>query len=88
MALAKDSEMVFKCGISVAPVTSWRFYDTIYTERYMGINSSATNYFESDVATEDHIKSIGKHQYENKSFIYYLLTLLSGRQVLSNSRKC
>lgn len=28
---------VFKAGIAVAPVTSWRFYDTVYTERYMGI---------------------------------------------------
>ena len=26
---------VFAMGIAVAPVTSWRFYDTIYTERYM-----------------------------------------------------
>ena len=26
---------VFSMGIAVAPVTSWRFYDTIYTERYM-----------------------------------------------------
>lgn len=26
---------VFKAGISVAPVTNWRFYDTVYTERYM-----------------------------------------------------
>ncbi len=26
---------MFKVGIAVAPVTSWRFYDTIYTERFM-----------------------------------------------------
>ncbi len=26
---------VFEAAISVAPVTSWRFYDTIYTERFM-----------------------------------------------------
>jgi dipeptidyl-peptidase-4 len=26
---------VFAAAIAVAPVTSWRFYDTVYTERYM-----------------------------------------------------
>lgn len=26
---------VFKMAISVAPVTNWRYYDTIYTERFM-----------------------------------------------------
>jgi len=26
---------LFKMGIAVAPVTSWRYYDTIYTERFM-----------------------------------------------------
>ena len=30
-----DGPSTFKLGISVAPVTDWRFYDTIYTERFM-----------------------------------------------------
>jgi dipeptidyl-peptidase-4 len=34
LSMSKGGEL-FKAGISVAPVTSWRFYDTIYTERYM-----------------------------------------------------
>lgn len=33
-ALLKGND-VYKMAIAVAPVTSWRFYDTIYTERYM-----------------------------------------------------
>jgi dipeptidyl-peptidase-4 len=43
----------FKAGFAGAPVTDWRYYDTIYTERYMGLpqdnpdgyrDSSPTNY--------------------------------------------
>ncbi|MGA3053946.1 MAG: DPP IV N-terminal domain-containing protein [Candidatus Korobacteraceae bacterium] len=30
---------MFKGGVSVAPVTDWRNYDSIYTERYMGLPS-------------------------------------------------
>ncbi len=28
---------VFKTGIAVAPVMNWRYYDNIYTERFMGL---------------------------------------------------
>ena len=34
LAITKGNE-VFSAAISVAPVTSWRYYDNIYTERYM-----------------------------------------------------
>ncbi len=27
----------FKAAIAVAPVTNWRFYDSVYTERFMGL---------------------------------------------------
>ena len=30
-----EGRPVFRCGIAIAPPTSWRFYDTVYTERYM-----------------------------------------------------
>ncbi|MBZ5567183.1 MAG: alpha/beta fold hydrolase [Acidobacteriia bacterium] len=37
-----------KAGVSVAPVTDWRDYDSIYTERYMGLpKDNATGYADS-----------------------------------------
>ncbi|MGB6429874.1 MAG: DPP IV N-terminal domain-containing protein [Candidatus Acidiferrales bacterium] len=41
---------VFRAGLAVSPVTDWRMYDTIYTERYMGTpQDNATGYSESSV---------------------------------------
>jgi len=41
----------FKAGISVAPVTNWRDYDSIYTERYMGLpKDNASGYDDSIVS--------------------------------------
>jgi dipeptidyl-peptidase 4 len=40
----------FKAGISVAPVTDWHNYDSIYTERYMGLpKENAKGYEESSM---------------------------------------
>jgi dipeptidyl-peptidase-4 len=36
LCLEKGAD-VFKTAIAVAPVTNWRYYDSIYTERYMGL---------------------------------------------------
>ncbi|XP_017691780.1 PREDICTED: dipeptidyl peptidase 4 isoform X1 [Lepidothrix coronata] len=43
---------VFKCGIAVAPVSHWQYYDSIYTERYMGLPTASDNlqnYYNSTV---------------------------------------
>ncbi|XP_007464556.1 PREDICTED: dipeptidyl peptidase 4 isoform X1 [Lipotes vexillifer] len=34
---------VFKCGIAVAPVSKWEYYDSVYTERYMGLPTPEDN---------------------------------------------
>jgi len=43
LAADADQDNVFKCGIAVAPVTNWIYYDTIYTERYMGLPTPEDN---------------------------------------------
>jgi dipeptidyl-peptidase-4 len=42
---------VFRAGIAGAPVTNWRNYDTIYTERYLGLPAdNAEGYRDSSAA--------------------------------------
>jgi dipeptidyl-peptidase-4 len=43
---------VFRCGVSGAPVTDWHLYDSIYTERYMGLpKDNAKGYEDSSMVT-------------------------------------
>ncbi|KAL1115092.1 hypothetical protein AAG570_007123 [Ranatra chinensis] len=44
MLLSAPDQDIFKCGIAIAPVTSWRLYDSAYTERYMGLPNATGNY--------------------------------------------
>uniref|UniRef100_A0A8C8SCD4 Fibroblast activation protein alpha n=1 Tax=Pelusios castaneus TaxID=367368 RepID=A0A8C8SCD4_9SAUR len=34
---------IFKCGMAVAPVSSWEYYASIYTERFMGLPTESDN---------------------------------------------
>ncbi len=43
---------VFKIGIANSPVTDWRLYDDIYTERYMNLlDANKNGYIQSDAMT-------------------------------------
>ncbi|XP_075159840.1 dipeptidyl peptidase 4 omega isoform X2 [Haematobia irritans] len=52
MALANDETHVFRCAASIAPVTDWAYYDSIYTERYMSLpNLNEIGYSNSRLST-------------------------------------
>lgn len=38
----------FRAGVAVAPVTDWRDYDSIYTERYLGLPSDNDSVYHDD----------------------------------------
>ncbi|GAC1627267.1 MAG: S9 family peptidase [Candidatus Acidiferrum sp.] len=42
----------FKAGFAGGPVTNWRFYDTIYTERYIGLPAKNEESYESSSPIE------------------------------------
>jgi dipeptidyl-peptidase 4 len=49
-AYALTHSDAFKAGVSVAPVTDWRLYDSIYTERYLGLpKDNAKGYDDSSM---------------------------------------
>ncbi|MFH0865891.1 MAG: S9 family peptidase [Bacteroidota bacterium] len=56
LCLTKGADY-FKTGIAVAPVTNWRYYDNIYTERYMGLpKDNASGY--DDNSPVNHVKKL------------------------------
>ncbi|KAK2856749.1 hypothetical protein Q5P01_005484 [Channa striata] len=51
MVLGSGSK-VFKCGMAVAPVSKWVYYDSIYTERYMREPSENLHAYSNSTVTE------------------------------------
>jgi dipeptidyl-peptidase-4 len=64
----------FRAGISGAPVTSWRNYDTIYTERYMGLPSENAEGYEasSAITYADKLQSklLMLHNFEDDNVLF------------------
>ncbi|XP_054887641.1 dipeptidyl peptidase 4 [Poeciliopsis prolifica] len=50
MALGAGTGL-FKCGIAVAPVAKWDYYDAVYTERYMGKPSENSDSYKNSTVT-------------------------------------
>lgn len=50
----------FRAGVSVAPVTNWKFYDTIYTERYMQTPALNPDGYRDSAPTEHAAKLKGR----------------------------
>ncbi len=51
LALTKGAD-VFKTGIAVAPVTNWRYYDSVYTERFLRTPQENAKGYDENSPTE------------------------------------
>lgn len=51
LALTKGAD-VFKLGIAVAPVTNWRYYDSVYTERFLRTPQENPDGYDKNSPTE------------------------------------
>lgn len=57
--LETDAGETFKYGVAVAPVTDWRFYDSVYTNRYM--HTPQHNFEGYNNATITNMQSLAKN---------------------------
>ena len=61
--MAKDSEGIFKCGAIVAPVTDWKYYSTIYSERYLRTPVENPAGYENSKTIQDYtVENYNKHE--------------------------
>lgn len=64
MALGAGTGL-FKCGIAVAPVAKWEYYDAVYTERYMSTPTENSDAYKNS--------SVTSRAYNFKSVDYLLV---------------
>lgn len=60
LCMTKGSDY-YNVGIAVAPVTNWRYYDNIYTERYMGLPKDNPNGYDDNSPINHVDKLKGKY---------------------------
>ena len=60
LAMTKGAD-IFKMGIAVAPVTNWRYYDNIYTERFMRTPAENKNGYDENSPINHVDKLKGKY---------------------------
>src|SRR5581483_8413078 len=65
---------VFRAGVAGAPVTNWRNYDTIYTERYLGLPAENTEGYRASSPVEYAARLKAKllilHNYEDDNVLF------------------
>ncbi|CAE7002309.1 hypothetical protein PTNB73_10248 [Pyrenophora teres f. teres] len=57
--LEQDGGQTFKYGMAVAPVTDWRYYDSIYTERFMHMPQNNAAGYDNSTITD--VASLAKN---------------------------
>lgn len=60
LCLTKGADF-FKMAIAVAPVTNWRYYDSIYTERFMGLPKDNASGYDDNSPINHTDKMKGKY---------------------------
>ena len=60
LCITKGADL-FKAAIAVAPVTNWRYYDSIYTERFMGLPKDNASGYDDNSPVSHVAKLKGKY---------------------------
>ena len=60
LAITKGAD-IFSLAVAVAPVTNWRYYDNIYTERYMRTPEKNKSGYDDNSPINHVDKLIGKY---------------------------